>query len=75
MYIIYSKTTCSFCVRAKELLSSKKLEYLEKNIEIPEYKAELLALYPTVKTVPQIYLENKHIGGYEDLVNFFDQTI
>jgi glutaredoxin len=75
MYIIYSKTNCSFCVAAKELLSSKNLEYIEKNIELPEYRAELLSMYPDVKTVPQIYLEGALIGGYASLVVFFNQTI
>jgi glutaredoxin 3 len=75
MYTIYTKTTCSFCVAAKELLKDKQLEYVEKNIEIPKYRAELLSMYPDVKTVPQIYLEEKLIGGYDSLVNFFNQTI
>lgn len=75
MYIIYTKTTCSFCIKAKELLKDKQLEYVEKNIELPEYRAELLSIYPNVKTVPQIYLEGKLIGGYDSLVNFFNQNI
>jgi glutaredoxin 3 len=75
MYTIYTKTTCSFCVAAKELLNAKNATYQEKNIEIPENKAELLALCPQAKTVPQIYLDDRHIGGYASLVVFFNQTI
>ena len=75
MYTIYTKTTCSFCVAAKELLSAKNATYEEKNIEIPENRAELLALFPEAKTVPQIYLDDKLIGGYASLVVFFNQTI
>ncbi len=75
MYTIYTKSTCSYCVKAKQLLSSKSLEFLEKNIETPELRLELLARYPQVKTVPQIYLGDVHIGGYDDLVKYFEQTI
>jgi len=75
MYTMYTKTTCSFCVAAKELLNSKNLSYLEKNIEVPENRSELLSRLPEVKTVPQIYLNDKYIGGYDSLVNFFNQTI
>jgi glutaredoxin 3 len=75
MYTIYTKTNCSYCVKAKELLSSKGLQYLEKNIEDPDLKAELFARYPEVKTVPQIYLYSAHLGGYDDLVRYFEQTL
>jgi glutaredoxin 3 len=75
MYTIYTKTTCLFCVEAKKLLSAKNATYKEKNIEIPENRTELLALFPEAKTVPQIYLGDKLIGGYDDLVKFFNQTI
>lgn len=75
MYIIYTKTNCSYCVKAKQLLTDKNIEYVEKNIEILDYRSDLLAKYPEVKTVPQIFLDNKRIGGYSDLVKFFNQTI
>jgi len=75
MYTIYTKTTCSYCVKAKELLNSKNLEYIEKNIENLEYRTELLNIYPSVKTVPQIYLDDSLIGGYDSLLEHFKQTI
>lgn len=75
MYTLYTKTNCSYCVKAKQLLAGKQLEYLEKNIELEEYKIELLTLYPLAKTVPQIFLNGVHIGGHDELVEFFKQTI
>jgi glutaredoxin 3 len=75
MYTIYTKTTCSFCVAAKELLNTKNATYQEKNIEIPENRAELLALLPEAKIVPQIYLNDNYIGGYTSLVVFLNQSI
>lgn len=75
MYTIYSKTNCLYCVKAKELLKHKRLEFTEKNIENQEYRTELLSIYPEVKTVPQIYLEDSLIGGYDSLLEHFKQTI
>jgi len=75
MFTVYTKSTCSYCVKAKQLLSSKSIEFLEKNIETQELRLELLARYPEVKTVPQIYLGDVRIGGYDDLVKYFEQTI
>lgn len=73
MYIIYAKNNCSYCVKAKQLLADKKLDYIEKNIENLDYRSELLIRYPEAKTVPQIFLHNNRIGGYEDLVEYFKQ--
>ena len=75
MYTIYSKNKCPYCIYAKQLLIDKKLVYTEKNIENTKHKSELLTKYPEAKTVPQVFLDDKHIGGYDDLVEFFNQTI
>lgn len=75
MYIIYTKDNCSYCVKAKELLTANNLKYIEKNIEAIEYRSELLSKYPEAKTVPQIFLDNKRIGGYENLYILFNHTI
>lgn len=75
MYTLYTKSNCSYCVKAKQLLADKELEYLEKNIELENYKTELLTLCPSAKIVPQIFLNGMHIGGYDHLIEFFKQTI
>ena len=75
MYTIYTKNNCSYCVKAKELLTANNLKYLEKNIEAIEYRSELLSKYPEAKTVPQIFLDNICIGGYENLYLLLNQTI
>ena len=75
MYTIYTKNNCSYCVKAKELLTGNNLKYLEKNIEAIEYRSELLSKYPEAKTVPQIFLDNICIGGYENLYLLLNQTI
>jgi glutaredoxin 3 len=75
MFIIFTKDKCEYCVKAKELLTKKRYEYLEKNISNLAHRTELLNKYPEAKTVPQIFFDNKHIGGYDSLVIYFEQTI
>lgn len=65
--IVYSKDSCSFCDKAKQLLEEHYYTYKERNISDPEVRQELLSMLPDVKTVPQIYIDGKHIGGYTEL--------
>jgi len=68
-YWIYTKTNCSYCTAAKNLLTSKNIPYVEFNIEKVEYfKEMLLTEVPHAKTVPQIFEDGKYIGGYNELV-------
>jgi glutaredoxin 3 len=75
MFIIYTKDKCSYCVKAKELLTSKGYDYKEKNIANDAYRSDLLFKLPEVKTVPQIFYGNKHIGGFDALTEYFNQNI
>jgi glutaredoxin 3 len=68
MYYLYSKDSCPWCVKAKDLLKQKGIEYLEYNIQqSPDLKTRLLQLVPDAKTVPQIFDGADHIGGYTEL--------
>ena len=74
--VIYSKDGCGFCVAAKKLLEQKGIRFVEYNISNqPDKKQELLeaaAIENVVpRTVPQIWLNNKYIGGYDKLSLFF----
>ena len=78
--VIYSKDGCGFCVAAKNLLEQKGISYVEYNMSSqPDKKTELLeaaALENVVpRTVPQIWLNNKYIGGYDKLALFFSEVI
>jgi len=77
--VIYSKDGCGFCVAAKNLLDQKGISYVEYNLSNqPDKKTELLeaaALENIVpRTVPQIWLNNKYIGGYDKLALFFSES-
>lgn len=65
--IIYTTSTCPYCTRAKALLDKKKLPYQEINAENEKIRAEMINKANGHKTVPQIFIENIHIGGCDDL--------
>lgn len=70
--IVWSKEDCSFCVRAKELLSSNHIEYEERVLGNAWPKEELLKNVPNARTVPQIFIDNSYIGGYTELVELLN---
>ena len=69
--IVFSKQDCRWCVKAKELLASKKVTYIEYDVLESEYAQDLF-ISNKFKTVPQIYIDDKHIGGYAELEVYFN---
>lgn len=65
--LIYSRDTCPYCVRAKSLLSEKGVGYSEINIQREQGRREEMIRLTQRLTVPQIFIDNKPIGGYDDL--------
>ena len=64
---VWSKPACPYCTKAKNLLKMKGIEYEEKNIAEGHKIQDLLALVPNARTMPQIWLNEEHIGGYPEL--------
>ena len=65
---IYSKAFCGYCARAKRLLDSKGVDYEEYDITMGGPKrAEMLQRAPGRTTVPQIFIDGRHVGGSDDL--------
>lgn len=65
---IYSKVFCSYCSRAKRLLDAKGVAYEEYDITLGGPKrAEMLQRANGRTTVPQIFIDGRHIGGCDDL--------
>lgn len=65
---IYTKFGCGYCFRAKRLLESKGVDYMEHDITFGgEKRAEMLARAPLARTVPQIFIGDTHVGGSDDL--------
>jgi len=66
--VIYTGPICNFCSAAKHLLSKKKIRYEEIDISNDvEKKNEMLKKSNGAKTVPQIFIGEKHVGGYVEL--------
>ena len=75
---MYTREDCVFCMKAKNVIKNnpdmgfRLTEYdIEKH---PAHKDTLKERLPDVKTIPQIWIAGKHIGGYEDLVDYIDET-
>ena len=68
--IVWSKDNCTFCVKAKELLDSKKINYEERNIESGDWTiTQLEEAVPNVRAVPQIFIDGRYIGNYDNMVS------
>jgi glutaredoxin len=65
---IYSKTTCPYCVRAKNWFTKYNMTYTEILVVDSASKAAYIKDCPGKKTVPQILINGELIGGYDDLV-------
>ncbi len=66
--IVYSKDYCPYCVRAKELLSSKGVIFEEIAVDVnPEEMASMIEKSGGNRTVPQIFIDDLHVGGCDDL--------
>ena len=65
---IYSKVFCGFCARAKRLLDAKGASYEDHDITLGGPKrAEMIQRANGRTTVPQIFIDGRHIGGCDDL--------
>lgn len=65
--VIYSAAHCPFCVRAKELLQRKNVHYSEISIDKDERKRDEMIERSGKRTVPQIFINDQPIGGFDDL--------
>ena len=86
--VVYSKSNCPFCVRAKEWFNSHGISYTENVLDDEEQR---LAFYQRlngvqeqitkgsesrpVNSVPQIFVDGKHIGGYDQLIDKADKLL
>jgi glutaredoxin len=72
--IVWSKNQCPFCDQAKGLLKLKGIEFEERNVSTDWTREQLLEAVPTARTVPQIFLEDKLIGGFTELKQYFEKV-
>jgi glutaredoxin 3 len=67
--VIYTKSWCPYCVRAKSLLKKKNQTFREIGIDgKADLRAEMIKKAGGASTVPQIFIGPRHVGGCDDLV-------
>ena len=72
-FLIFTKYICSYCDRSKALIEQKGYKYESINIEEDNNIDILLEKNKYARTMPQIFINDKLIGGYTDLVKYFEE--
>jgi glutaredoxin 3 len=66
--LMYTTPFCGYCSAAKRLLKAKGADYTEVDVMMsPEHRQEMLAKSGGRRTVPQIFIDDRHIGGFDEL--------
>ena len=72
--IIYTKSYCPYCIKAKQLLKNKNVNFTEIDITNNQSLIEEMLLKSSGrKTVPQIFIDDFHVGGCDDLYALNDK--
>jgi glutaredoxin 3 len=71
--LIYTSTFCPYCVMAKRLLDKKGVRYTELNVDKQSGLREEMMRKTQRRTVPQIYIGDYHVGGFDDLYTLEQQ--
>lgn len=64
---IFTGKNCGYCIAAKQLLTTRKMGFVERDVADPNVLNEMRERLPRARTIPQIFIDGKHIGGYDDL--------
>jgi glutaredoxin 3 len=64
---MYTKTYCSYCKRARKLLERKGIDFTEVAVDHDRDSERLMVERSRRHSVPQIFIDDRHIGGYTDL--------
>lgn len=69
---VYSKDGCPYCTKAKELLKRHNMTFTEHKVGSPGVTKQVIQerAGTEIRTVPQIFINDSHIGGYDDLVKY-----
>ena len=65
---MYTTASCAYCMAAKMLLKQKGLDYTEIRVDTDIARRDEMLQRAHRRTVPQIFINDQHVGGYEDLV-------
>ncbi len=69
--VVWSQKGCTYCTMACKLLAQNKIYVEERKIDnLDWYLSDLQKVVPGARTVPQIFIDDKYIGNYNDLVEY-----
>ena len=72
--LVYSSMLCPYCFAAKKLLKKLNLNFEEIMVDNnPKKKNQMIKLSKGRTTVPQVFFGENHIGGYDDLIRFYNE--
>ena len=64
---LYTTRTCPYCVMAKQLLDKKGLSYSEIHVDLDQGRMTEMIQLSQQRSVPQIFINDLHVGGFDDL--------
>lgn len=65
--IVYTTASCPYCNMAKDLLNARHIPFSEVRVDLDDNKREEMMQRSKRRTVPQIFINDQPIGGYDDL--------
>ncbi len=65
---IYTTRYCPYCIRAKHLLNKKNVEYIEYAVDDDRTLREEMEQRSKRTSVPQIFIDDHHVGGFDDML-------
>jgi glutaredoxin 3 len=71
--IMYSTATCPYCIHAKELLEMNKIPFQEIRVDEDPGRRKEMERLSGRRTVPQIFIGDRHVGGYDDLKALYEK--
>lgn len=74
MITIYGKPSCGFCTKAKNFAESRNFKYEYKDVMTATFMEELKTKMPDVRSVPQIWVNGTHVGGYNEFTRYVEDT-
>lgn len=72
--LIWSKHHCPQCEKTKDFLEQKGIAFEERKIGDGWTREDLLEVLPNARSVPQIFINNSPIGGYDNLLTYIEET-
>ena len=73
--VVWSKYNCQHCDQAKSLLEQQGIAFEERKIGDGWTKEELLETVPAARSVPQIFIDDRLIGGFTELQKYFREHV